>query len=151
MFRQFQAAEFAHKTWSLPIHLPYAFQFTDLMKALAKFDLRRPQNFSEDDIDEVKEIMNKFFISADVKDERLAWETILVAASDYAFDDKEDTLYIPDVVRTYTVENVRMAVRMLITVVEYIERIQERPGLRNIHKSLFVAQDVLGTYEKRTK
>lgn len=151
MFRQFQAAEFAHKIWSLPIHLPYAFQFTDLMKALGKFDLRRPQNFSEDDIDEVKEIMKKFFISADVKDERLAWETILVAASDYAFDDKEDTLYIPDVVRTYTVENVRMAVRMLITVVEYIERIQERPGLRNIHKSLFVAQDVLGTYEKRTK
>lgn len=121
------------------------------MKALAKFELQRPQSFSEDDKNEIKLIMKKYFIRADVKDERLAWETILIAASDYAFDDKQDALYIPDVVRTYTIENVRMAVHRLIHMVEYIERTEERPGLRNIHTSLFVAQDVLDTYEKRIK
>ena len=147
---RFQPSEFNHETWSLPIHLPYSFQFSDLMKALSKFDTVRLNTISASDRKKITDTLKKYFIRAKLEDERTAWKTILFAATDYSLEDKKNAFYIPDVDRRYTVEDVVLAVRKLIRIVSYLERADAQTGLKDIRKSLFVAQDVLDNYSRRS-
>ena len=144
-YSKFQPSEFNHTTWSIPIHLPYAFQFRDLMKALSKYQIRQMPL----DTSDIKKILDTYFSPSNSRDEQSAWETILLAASDYDLDDKVDAFYIPEVESPYTVEDVFKGVKKLLDIVNYIEQTEPSVKLLHIRKSLLVAQKVLENYTSR--
>ena len=145
----FQHAEFKHRIWRLPVHLPYAFQFADLVKALRKYEDLDVGHYTRKQKQDIKHIIVSYFATAESGEERVAWETILFAAADYPFKDNKDVFYIPEVENSYKVSDVYFQLLKLSTFAESLEREQASVEFSEIRKSLFIGLGLMDKFSTR--
>jgi len=145
----FQHAEFKHRVWRLPVHLPYAFQFADLVNALGKYEDLDVDHYTIKQKKDIKHIIVSYFSTAESGEELQAWETILFAAVDYPFKDNDDVFYIPEVENSYKVSDVYFQLLKLSIFAESLDRDQASTEFHDIRKSLVVGLGLMDNFSNR--